>query len=234
VNQLPDHTVAATFVAGLLILFALVARRQLAAASDAVVPDATVTARGAGEIFVEWFAALADSVIGPGGRRYAHVYGSFFLFILTANLLGLIPGFSPPTSNFNVTLGLGLCSFVLFNYYGVRAHGIGGYLKHFLGPVAMIAPLFFVLEVLSACIRPVTLGLRLAANMTADHLVLGIFTDLTKVAIPVVFYALGFLVCLLQTFVFTLLSLIYVALAVGGHEEHGHAEHEGTGAHARH
>jgi F-type H+-transporting ATPase subunit a len=233
-NLLPDHTAAALLVAGLIIVLALVARRQLASAQDGVVPDGTLTARNIVEIYVEWFGDLADSVIGPGGRRYAHVYGTFFLFILCANLLGLIPGFSPPTSNFNVTFGLGLCSFVLFNYYGMRAHGVGPYVKHFLGPVAMVAPLIFVLEVLGAFIRPVTLGLRLAANMTADHLVLGIFTDLTKILIPTVFYMLGFLVCLLQAFVFTLLSLIYVALAVGGHEEHEHAEHEGTGARAHH
>jgi F-type H+-transporting ATPase subunit a len=230
-NLLPDHTASATLVAGLLILLALAARRQLAAAPDAVVPNGTMTARNAMEIYIDWFAGLADSVIGPGGRRYVHVYGTFFLFILFANLLGMVPGFSPPTSNFNVTLALGLCSFVLFNYYGMRAHGVGAYVRHFLGPVAMIAPLLFVLEVLSAFIRPLTLGLRLAANMTADHLVIGIFTDLTKLVIPAVFYALALLVSLLQAFVFTLLSLIYVALAVGGHdEEHGHGEHGGKGA----
>lgn len=230
-NLLPDHTAAATLVAALLIVVALAARRQLAAAPDPVLPDATLTARNAMEIFIEWFGRLADSVIGPGGRRYAHVYGTFFLFILFGNLLGMVPGFSPPTSNFNVTFALGLCSFVLFNYYGIRAHGAGAYIKHFFGPVAMIAPLLFVLEVLSALIRPVTLGLRLAANMTADHLVIGIFTDLTKLVIPAVFYALALLVSLLQAFVFTLLSLIYVALAVGGHDEkHEHAEQSVRGA----
>lgn len=231
INMLPDHTAAAMFVAVILVLFAMRARKQLAAAADPVVPDRTLTARNFMEIFVEWFASLADSVIGPGGRRYAHVYGTFFLFILFSNFLGLVPGFSPPTSNLNVTLGLGLCSFVLFNYFGIQAQGAGPYFKHFMGPVLFVAPLIFVLEVIGAFIRPVTLGLRLAANMTADHLVIGIFTDLTKLFVPVLFYALGALVCLLQTFVFTLLSLIYVALAVSGHDEHqGHAEH----AHGHH
>lgn len=230
VNLLPDHSAAAALVAILLVLFAMRASKQLAAAADPVVPDRTLTARNFMEIFVEWFASLADSVIGPGGRRYAHIYGTFFLFILFSNFLGLVPGFSPPTSNLNVTLALGLCSFVLFNYFGIQSQGAGPYLKHFMGPVLFIAPLMFVLELISACIRPVTLGLRLAANMTADHLVIGIFTDLTKLFVPVLFYALGALVCLLQTFVFTLLSLIYVALAVSGHDEH-HAQAEHAHGH---
>jgi F-type H+-transporting ATPase subunit a len=227
-NQMPDHTATALFVAALLIALALVARRQLAAAPDAVIPDNTLSARNFFEMFVEQFSALAENIIGPGARRFVPLYGTFFLFILFSNLIGLVPGFSPPTSNFNVTLGLGICSFVLFNYFGIEAHGIGGYLKHFLGPVAFVAPLLFVLEVIGVIIRPVTLGLRLAANMTADHLVLGIFTDLTKVVVPVAFYALGAFVCLVQTFVFTLLSLVYVSLAAGGHaEEHGDEAHAG-------
>lgn len=234
INLLPDHTVAAAFVAVILIFLAMRANKQLGSAADPVVPDRTMTARNFMEIFVEQFAVLADGVIGPGGRKYAHVYGAFFLFILFSNFLGLLPGFSPPTSNLNVTLGLGLCSFVLFNYYGVKSQGVGPYLKHFMGPVLFVAPLIFVLEVIGAIIRPVTLGLRLAANMSADHLVIGIFTDLTKLLIPVVFYMLGALVCVLQAFVFTLLSMIYVSLAVAGHGEHDdhgeHAEH----AHGHH
>jgi F-type H+-transporting ATPase subunit a len=231
-NALPDHTAAATLVAVFLIVLAVRARGQLQAATDPVVPDETLTARNFMEIFVDWFASLADTVIGPGGRRYAHVYGTFFLFILFANFLGLVPGFNPPTSNLNVTLALGLCSFVLFNYFGIREQGAGPYLKHFMGPVLFVAPLIFVLEVIAAVIRPLTLGLRLAANMSADHLVIGMFTDLTKLFIPVLFYCLGALVCLLQAFVFTLLSLIYVSLAVAGHgDEHGHAEPAHAGHH---
>lgn len=225
INLLPDHTIGAAFVAVLLILLAMRANKQLLSAKDPAVPDRTMTARNFMEIFVEMFGDLADGVIGHGGRKYAHVYGAFFLFILFSNFLGLVPGFNPPTSNLNVTLGLGLCSFVLFNYYGVKAQGAGPYLKHFMGPVLFVAPLIFILEVIGALIRPVTLGLRLAANMSADHLVIGIFTDLTKLLVPVVFYMLGALVCVLQAFVFTLLSMIYVSLAVSHHDEsHGHAE----------
>jgi F-type H+-transporting ATPase subunit a len=221
-NLLPNHIAMALLVTVGLLVWANVALRRMQAAADPVVPDASFTARNILEIVVEQFAGLVESVLGPQGRRYIPLYGTFFLFILVSNLTGLIPGFSPPTSNINVTAALGLTSFVMYNYFGFREQGTG-YLKHFVGPVPAMAFLFIPLEIVDNCVRPLTLSLRLAANMSADHLVLGIFTDLTKVLIPVVFYMLGAFVCLVQTFVFTLLSLVYVLLATAGHEEH--AEH---------
>ena len=148
-----------------------------------------------------------------------HVYGTFFLFILAANLVGLLPGFAPPTSNFNVTFALGVTSFLVYNYYGLRAKGLG-YLKHFLGPIWWLAFLMLPLELIDNLVRPVSLALRLFGNMTGDHLVLEIFTGLTKVVVPVVFYALGAFVSLIQAFVFTILSIIYLSLALEEHEEH--------------
>jgi F-type H+-transporting ATPase subunit a len=218
-NLLPPQTAMALLVTAGLLFWANLALRRMQAAADHVVPDATCTARNILEIVVEQFAGLVESVLGPQGRQYIPLYGTFFLFILVSNLTGLIPGFSPPTSNINVTAALGLTSFVMYNYFGFREKGVG-YLKHFVGPVPMMAFLFIPLEIVDNCVRPLTLSLRLAANMSADHLVLGIFTDLTKVVIPVVFYMLGAFVCLVQTFVFTLLSLVYVLLATAGHEEH--------------
>jgi len=222
VNRLPDHTVVAAVVAIGLIAWAFVARRQLAAAADPVVPDDGLTARNILETFVENFVQTVEGVLGRGGRKYVHVYGAFFLFILAANLTGLLPGLSPPTGNFNVTLGLGLSSFVLFVSYGIRANGLGNFLKHMVGPIWWIGWLMFPLELIDMCVRPFSLALRLFGNMTGDHLVLGIFTQLTKFGIPVVFYLLGWFVCIVQAFVFTLLSLVYVALAVGNHEEEHH------------
>ena len=138
---------------------------------------------------------------------------SFFLFILLCNFIGMIPGFAPPTSNFNITLALGAVSFLAFNYYGFKAQGVG-YLKHFAGPIWWLAVLMIPLEIIGALVRPFSLGLRLFGNLFGDHLVLEIFTDLTRVAVPVVFYLLGTLVTVIQAFVFTLLSMIYIALAV--------------------
>jgi F-type H+-transporting ATPase subunit a len=225
-NRIPDHVVTSLFVCALLILCAIISKRQTAAAADATIPDDGITPRNLLEIYVEGFRSLVEGVLGPQGRPYVALYGTFFLFILVSNLLGLIPGFSPPTSNINVPAALGVTSFVLFNYFGFKAHG-GGYLKHFLGPVWWLIPLMLPLELIDVCLRPITLTLRLTINMVADHLVLGVFTDLTKLVIPVVFLLLGTLVSVIQAFVFTLLSLVYVALAVGGHEE----EHEHAHAH---
>jgi F-type H+-transporting ATPase subunit a len=220
-NELPDHTATAGLVAALLLGTAFVARRQLAATSDPAVPDGTFTARNLTEIFVENFTALVEGVIGRDAERYAPFYGALFLFILCCNLIGLIPGFVPPTSNVNTTFGLGITSFVMFNYYGFRTHGIA-YLKHFAGPIWWLIPLMLPLELVDVVLRPITLNLRLLMNMFADHLVLDIFTDLTRVIVPVAFYMLGAFVSVVQAFVFTLLSLVYVALAVGRHDEEHH------------
>ncbi len=216
---LPGHTATATVVIVALLAWAYVARRQLAMAADPVVPDATLTARNSLEIFVEWFVGFIEGILGHTGRRYVHVYGTFFLFILAANLIGLLPGFTPPTSNFNVTFALGVTSFLVYNYYGLRVNGLG-YLKHFVGPIWWLAFLMLPLELIDNFVRPVSLALRLFGNMTGDHLVLEIFTDLTKVVIPVVFYMLGAFVSLIQAFVFTILSIIYLSLAVAEHEDH--------------
>lgn len=224
-NELPDHTATAGLIAVVLLGTAFVARRQLAASSDPAVPDGTFTARNLVEIFVESFTGLVHGVVGRDAKMYAPLYGALFLFILCCNLIGLLPGFKPPTSNVNTTLGLGITSFVLYNYYGFRAHG-ASYLKHFLGPIWWLVVLMLPLELIDNFLRPITLNLRLMMNMFADHLVLDIFTDLTRVVVPVAFYALGTFVSVIQAFVFTLLSLVYVALAVGGHdEEHGEAHH---------
>jgi len=224
-NELPDHTATAGVVAALLLGTAFVARRQLAAAADAAVPDGTLTARNLMEIFVEQFTALVEGVVGRDTNLYAPFYGALFLFILCCNLIGLLPGFTPPTSNVNTTLGLGITSFIVYNYFGFRAHGIS-YLKHFLGPIWWLIVLMLPLELIDNFLRPLTLNLRLLMNMFADHLVLDIFTDLTRVIVPVLFYMLGTFVSVIQAFVFTLLSLVYVSLATGGHgEEHEHAHH---------
>jgi F-type H+-transporting ATPase subunit a len=211
----PDHVInviTAVLVACLLVVFAGTVRRRLAATEAALVPEDGVTARNVAEAFVESISALAEGVIGHGAERYVPLLGTFFAFILVANLLGLVPGFSPPTSDFNITFGLGLVSFAAYHFYGARAHGLS-YAKHFLGSVVFLAPLMLVVEMFSHLFRPVSLGIRLFANMFADHQVVAIFTQLTYLG-AVVFYALGAFVAVVQAFVFTMLSAIYIALAV--------------------
>ncbi len=212
-KALPGHAATSLVVSLVLVFFAYLARRQLMAAADPAVPDATLTLRNLAEILVEGLSGMVESVLGHHGRSYVHIYGSFFIFILAANLTGLLPGFSPPTSNFNVTFALGVTSFCFYNYYGFRENGVA-YLKHFVGPIWWLGMLMVPLELIDNLVRPLSLALRLFGNMTGDHLVLEIFTDLTKLVIPVAFYILGAFVSLIQAFVFTLLSVIYVSLAV--------------------
>lgn len=208
-----QHTFTALLVMVLLLALAYAARRDLLRSHDPVIPEERLSIRNIAELLAELVVGLTDSVIGKKGRRYAHLFGSFFIFILTANLFGLLPGFSPPTDNFNTTLGLGLVSFFAYHFFGWREHG-AGYIKQFLGPMLALAPFLFILESISHLVRPFSLGLRLFGNMFGDHLVVGIFTELTKVGVPVLFYILGALVSVIQAFVFTLLSVIYVAMAI--------------------
>jgi F-type H+-transporting ATPase subunit a len=218
-SALPDHVATSLLVVGVILIIVYLAHRQRTAAEDSAVPDEALTPRNMAELFVEGLASMAESVLGPSGRRFVPLYGTFFIFILAANLIGLIPGFSPPTSNFNVTLALGMISFIAYNFYALKQQGLVKYLKHFVGPLVWLAPLMIPLELIDNIVRPFSLSLRLLGNMTGDHVVLEIFTDLTKIIIPVIFYFLGAFVSVVQAFVFTLLSMLYVSLA-GGHGEH--------------
>jgi F-type H+-transporting ATPase subunit a len=218
-----EHIGAAVLVFIVLVLFASRVRRGLANTEGALTPDDGVTARSIGEVFVEGIVGIAKSAIPEHPEKYVPLLASFFAFILVGNVLGLVPGFQPPTSSFNITFALGCVSFGAYHAYGLRAQGVASYLRHFLGPVLAIAPLMLIIEIVSHSFRPVSLGVRLYANMFADHTVIEIFTGLTRALIPVAFYALGFFVCLVQSFVFTMLSAIYISGAVT--HEHGHEEH---------
>lgn len=239
-----DHTFFAAAAVLLLILFALMARDALARAQDPTIPAAELGSRNIAELIVQLIVSQSDAIIGKAGRKYVPFYGTFFFFILTGNLMGLLPGFGAPTANLNTTIGLALCSFIGYNVIGVREQGMS-YFKHFVGPMTNLpgsslmaklafVPLlllsvmfFFILELFSHGFRPVSLSLRLFGNMMGDHEVIGAFIGLTKLVVPVAFYLMGTLVSLIQAFVFTLLSMIYVALAVshGHEEEHEHESH---------
>lgn len=220
-----EHVAASVIVTVLLVVFGLKVRSSLTNVEAALLPEDGLTARNIAEAFVEAIAGIAKSAVPDHPERYVPLLAAFFVFILVSNVLGLVPGFAPPTSTFNITFALGCVSFGAYHAYGVKAQGLVGYLKHFLGPVLFLAPLMVVIEMFSHAFRPISLGVRLYANMFADHTVIEIFTDLTKVLIPVAFYGLGFFVCIVQSFVFTMLSAIYISGAVShghGHEEHNH------------
>jgi F-type H+-transporting ATPase subunit a len=130
-----------------------------------------------------------------------------------SNLTGLIPGFLPPTSHPSTNFAISITVFLFYNYEGVRENGVG-YLKHFLGPVLFLAPMMVILELIQHIVRPASLGLRLLGNISGDHMVLGLFSDLTPLVLPVIFFGLGLFVSFIQAFVFTLLSTIYISMAI--------------------
>jgi F-type H+-transporting ATPase subunit a len=242
-HAIGEHTFFALVAAVLLLLFAIKARGALRMAEEPAIPAAELGTRNIAELLVQLVVSQSDAIIGKQGRKYVPFFGTFFFFILFSNLLGLVPGFAPPTGNLNTTLGLALVSFIGYNVIGAREQGLN-YLKHFVGPmtslpgksvfakiaflpVLMISVMFFfILEAFSHGFRPVSLSLRLFGNMMGDHQVIEAFIGLTKLVIPVAFYLLGTLVSVIQAFVFTLLSMIYVALAVShGHGEENDQEH---------
>lgn len=211
-NLLPDH-VANAFVVFLIVSSLSVAyylrTRRLEAR---VIPSGSLRLEEALDTLVELVDGLASQMMGERAARYLPLLGALFLYILTSNLLGLIPGFSPPTSNISTNFGMSLVVFVLYNAYGFQENGIS-YLKHFMGPILALSWLMFPIEVLSHLVRPVSLAVRLMGNMFGDHMVLSIFSGLVPIGVPVIFMALGAFVAVIQALVFTLLSTIYITLS---------------------
>ena len=206
------HVATLAIVSGALILMGLAARASLGNGETAVIPTSKFSIRGIFEVFTEYIGGLSDQVIGHHGRVFAPYFTSVFVYILFNNLVGLIPGMTPATENFNTTFAFGIFSFLAYNAIGLKEGGLG-YLKHFWGPVMLLGPLMLAIELLSHVLRPLTLGLRLANVMTGDHTVLSVFLGLFPLGPAIPFYAMGLLVSTIQAFVFTLLSMVYVALA---------------------
>jgi len=172
------------------------------------------------------------SIIGEHGFRHFPVVATFGLLILVSNLMGQFPLFMSPTASVNVTFALGISSFVYYNYVGISENGILNHLKHFAGPklpllMFPITILIFFIELVSNSIRPMTLGLRLFANMFADEQVFMQITNLappfTQFLVPLVLTLLGVFVAFVQAFVFTLLSMIYISeVTHAPHDDHAH------------
>lgn len=195
------------------VTLGFIGRAQLGSGEYATAPASKFSVRGLFELLTEFIQGLTDMVIGEHGRSYVPLFASIFFFVLINNLVGVIPGMTPATENLNTTLGMGLIIFLYYNYMGLKENGVS-YLKHFMGPILWLAPLMVIIELISHLVRPVSLGLRLANVMKGDHTVLGIFLDLVPVLLPIPFYILGIFVCFVQAFVFTLLSMVYVSMAI--------------------
>jgi F-type H+-transporting ATPase subunit a len=221
INHHNVHIFSAAFIAVIITLMAGLAYRKLRHTEERLIPSPKGSLVNLLEIAVEKILDLMEGVMGSRqvAERFFPLIGTIFIFILLCNLMGVIPGFLPPTDNVNTNFAISITVFLYYNYCGVREHGIKNYLKHFMGPIIWLAPLIFVIELIGHVVRPVSLSLRLFGNMTGDHLVLGIFSSLVPVLIPVIFMGLGVFISFIQAFVFTLLTMVYIALAVA-HEEH--------------
>lgn len=211
------HVIMTLVVMALILVGAIFARLQLNKAikreDQGLIPDSKLTFRNFYDILAEKLYGLAESVMGKhNAELYFPIVGVLFIYIFSSNLIGMIPGFLPPTDNLNTTFALGAFVFIYYNYVGIKTSGIA-YFKHFLGPVLWLSPLILVVEIASHVFRPISLGLRLRGNIMGDHVVLGIFNSLTPYLVPVVFYGIGLFVCLIQAFVFCLMTMVYISLS---------------------
>jgi len=211
-HLVPDYIVMAFIVAVVLSLVLGLASRKLS-----LIPSKRQAAL---ELIVGLFEGLIMDTIGEQGKKYLPVIGSVGIFVFSCNMVGLIPGFMSPTSKINATLG---CAMVVFTYYhwqGMKAQGVFKYLKTFAGPIPAIAPLMLPIELISHFSRPVSLSLRLFGNIFAEDLLILIMASIIPFFLPLPFMIMAIFTSLIQSFVFVLLSCIYIAGAVSHEGEH--------------
>lgn len=200
-------------VAVVMIAFAIAATRKMAA-----IPRRA--SQNIGEFIVEAVMNLTKEVIGPQGVKYVPLVGTLFVFIYLGNIIGLIPGFHSPTSNLSTTLVLGLIVFFYVQFVGIRSQGFVGYIKHFMGPMPLLAPLIAPIELVSEVVKPFTLAMRLFGNIFGEDTVIVVLAALSVSFLPAlpvvpaqfVILVLALLTTFVQALVFTLLTCIYISL----------------------
>lgn len=231
------HVMAALMVFAFVVIGAGSFRAAMQrGGQDAIVPPERFSLRNLFEILGDSIWSLVSSTMGEkNGRKYLPLIGTLAFFIFFSNVLSLIPGMAPPTATLKTNVALALVVFCITHYEGVKAQGFGNYIKHFMGPILLLAPLMFLIEVIGHLARPLSLSMRLMGNMTSDHKVVGVFFFLVPFLVPVPFLILGTLVAIIQTLVFCLLSMVYINLAVTVHEGHDdhHADSHAHDEHAR-
>jgi len=219
-----QHVFASVFVLIVLLILSLMVLGKIRNTEKAIVPEDRFTLRTAFELVVSATYGSMSEMMGPKAAKYfLPLIGTCAFLIFFSNAMGLVPGFLPATDNLNTTAAYAIIIFIATHVYGIREHGIG-YFKHFFGPIIKwyalpLMLLIFVIEVVSHIVRPVTLAVRLMANMFADHMVLTIFLGLVPFIVPIPMYMMGVIVVTVQTIVFCLLSMVYISMAIA-HEEH--------------
>ena len=235
-----QHLVAAVFVILMLTALAVVARGQVTKSGEDILPDGKFSAKTIVEIVMNFVLTVMQFTM-PYKTALKHfpVLGTLGFFILFSNLLGLVPGFLPPTENWNTTVACAIVVFVYYNGYAFIKLGLG-HLAHMANPLGetwswVLAPLFFPIELISHCIRPFSLSVRLLCNIAGDHMIMAVFIGIFPLLLPLPFLGLGLFVSCLQAFVFLLLSSVYIAevedIIAHHHHDHGHG-HDDSESHA--
>jgi F-type H+-transporting ATPase subunit a len=208
-----QHVIAAALVAIAIVVFSVIVWFKLRDTNKNIIPSDRLSIASFFMTVVEVIVGFMEGIVGKDARRYLPLIGALFIYIFFCNLLGDLPGFSPPTANINTNLACALCVFVYYNYVGIGKQGLFKYIRHMAGPVLWLAPLMLTIELISHLVRPISLSVRLFGNMTGDHMVVELFSDLTPLFIPIIFLGLTIFVAFIQAFVFSLLSILYIALA---------------------
>ena len=189
----------------ILALFSFLATRRMS-----MIPDRMQNVM---EAILGGFDDLLIETMGPEGRRFFPLIATLGLYILTSNLLGLFPGFESPTANLNTTVSMALVVFVTTHVVGIRLHGLK-YVKHFLGPILWLTPLMLVIEIVSHLARPLSLSVRLFGNIMGEDKVLAVVVLLVPFLVPLPVFVLMIFTSFIQTVVFMLLAMMYIAGAI--------------------
>jgi F-type H+-transporting ATPase subunit a len=210
--DIPDHVIMAFLVLVIsAIVFPLMSRR--------ISKDNPSHFQHMLELTVQGLRSLLHEIIGHHGDRYLYIIGGFACFIFISNLFGLFFFLQPPTSNVNTTFALSITAFLYYNWQGIRQQGVGHYLAHFAGPVWWLAPLMFPIELIGNFARILSLAMRLFGNILGEHTATGIFMGMMPFVVPWPMMGLGIFGAFLQTFVFIMLTMVYISGAVAA-EEH--------------
>jgi len=204
------HVIYSWFVMIILIILGAVAAKGIS-----MIPT---KAQNVFEILISGIEEFMVEITGEEGRWLFPISATIFIYIVVCNLIGLVPGFLPPTASVNTTLSCAIPVVIFTHVIGVKYHGVK-YIKHFMGPVWWLAPLIFVIEIIGHAARILSLSIRLFGNMMGHELVLGILFFLAGLFLaPLPIMALGIFVAVVQAFVFFLLSIMYFTGAM----EHAH------------
>jgi F-type H+-transporting ATPase subunit a len=208
-THLPHYLVFTWFIMLIIIVFSLIVRLTLK-----LMPS---NFQNVVESIIEMLCSFVEDILGKHTKKHFPLIATLALFIFFANIVELIPGCIPPTSSWNTTIAMALIVFVYYQYLGIKTHGIK-YIKHFMGPIWWLTPLMIPIEIIGHFARILSLSVRLFGNIMGGGLLLAIVYFLMPVLVPLPIMALVLLAAVIQAFIFSLLSTLYIADVIGGGE----------------